>query len=121
MSTFVPDANRLLQAAAEYLERELLPTLTGYHGFQTRVCINVLKIVARELEMRPEAQARERRRLEDILGKQGDVGALNRELATRLGAGDLPLDHVGVVEHLISTLQDALSINSPRWAKQVSD
>src|SRR5204862_12690 len=37
-----PDATALLDAAIDYLERELSPSLAGYHRFQLRVTINVL-------------------------------------------------------------------------------
>ncbi|WP_232232590.1 DUF6285 domain-containing protein [Cupriavidus sp. amp6] len=51
MPEFVPEADRLLLAASDYLEKSLLPTLEGFHRFQTRVCINVLRIVIRELQL----------------------------------------------------------------------
>jgi hypothetical protein len=49
MSSFVPSAEVVLAAAIQYLQQELLPTLDGYHRFLTRVTVNVLKIVMREL------------------------------------------------------------------------
>jgi hypothetical protein len=58
MSTTVPDTPALLQAAADYLEGELLPTLPDYHRFQTRVTVNLLRLVERELRLAP-AQQRE--------------------------------------------------------------
>ena len=52
MPQSMPTAPVLLTAAIKYLEQELLPTLTGYHRFQTRVTANVLNTVRRELELR---------------------------------------------------------------------
>ena len=48
MPNSVPSAGTLLLAAARYLEDELLPTLEGYHRFQARVTVNVLRIVERD-------------------------------------------------------------------------
>ena len=47
MPKSTPDATVLLQAAVKYLETELMPTLEGYHRFQTRVTVNVLNTVRR--------------------------------------------------------------------------
>ena len=52
MPRSIPNPSTLLMVAAKYLEEELLPTLSGYHRFQTRVATNVLNIVRRELELR---------------------------------------------------------------------
>ena len=60
MPQSMPSASVLLTAAMKYLEEELLPTLTGYHRFKTRVTANVLNIVRRELELRDTQSAAER-------------------------------------------------------------
>ena len=52
MPQSTPKAAVLLEAAVKYLETELMPTLAGYHRFQTRVTANVLNTVRRELELR---------------------------------------------------------------------
>ena len=52
MPQSTPKAATLLEAAVKYLETELMPTLDGYHRFQTRVTVNVLNTVRRELELR---------------------------------------------------------------------
>ena len=52
MPQSIPKAAVLLEAAVKYLETELMPTLEGYHRFQTRVTVNVLNTVRRELELR---------------------------------------------------------------------
>lgn len=115
MTTFVPDSGRLLQAAVDYLDQDLLPTLEGYHRFQLRVCVNALRIVAREVAQGAAMEQREQQRLEQLLGHAGSVPALNAELADRIAAGDLPLETAGLVAHLQATLRDALAINNPAW------
>lgn len=115
MSTSIPEAATLLQATSDYLEQELLPTLEGYHRFQTRVSINVLRTVMRELQLSATAQSAEKQRLVQLLGHDGGTAELNAELASAIADGSLALDSIGLVEHLRQTLRDALAINNPKW------
>ena len=110
-----PDATALLDAAIDYLERELLPTLAGYHRFQCRVTINVLAQVRRELALAPGQADAERARLIALLGHPGERDALSRELAARIRAGELALDDPALLDHLRQSLVEALRINNPRW------
>ena len=110
-----PDATILLQAAVKYLESELMPTLAGYDRFQTRVTVNVLNIVRRELELREAQQAAERARLAAILGHDGEVEALSIELAERIRSGAIAIDDPALRAHVRQSLADALAINNPKW------
>jgi Domain of unknown function (DUF6285) len=115
MPQSLPDAKTLLQAAAKYLEEELMPTLDGYHRFKTRVTINVLNTVRRELELR-EAQAKaEHERLVAILGHDGDIESLSRELSERIRKGDFSLEDQRLHSHIKQSLADALAISNPKW------
>ncbi len=118
MSNFVPGADLLVGAAANYLEEQLLPTLAGYQQFQTRVCVNVLRMVSRELQQCGDMEQREHLRLGDLLGCDSPLSALNADLAQRISAGQIPLDTPGLVEHLRVTLRDALAINNPKWIEK---
>ncbi len=116
MTAFVPDMPSLLQAAADYLERELLPTLEGYHRFHTRVCVNALRIVQRQAEQGAALEEAELGRLRELLATDGPAAGLDEALIQRIESGSLPLDADGLVDHLKATLFDALRINSPGWA-----
>ena len=115
MPAIQPDAPALLDAAIDYLERELLPTLAGYHRFQCRVTVNVLAQVRRELALAPAQADAERARLVALLGHPGERDALSRELAARIRAGDIALDDPALLDHLRQSLVEALRINNPRW------
>ena len=115
MPAIQPDAPALLDAAIDYLERELLPTLAGYHRFQCRVTVNVLAQVRRELALAPGQADAERARLIALLGHPGERDALSRELAARIRAGDIALDHPALLDHLRQSLVEALRINNPKW------
>jgi hypothetical protein len=115
MPAIKPDAPALLDAAIDYLERELLPSLAGYHRFQCRVTVNVLAQVRRELALAPGQADAERTRLIALLGHPGERDALSRELAARIRAGDIALDDPALLDHLRQSLVEALRINNPRW------
>jgi hypothetical protein len=115
MPAIQPDAPALLDAAIDYLERELLPSLTGYHRFQCRVTANVLAQVRRELALAPAQADAERARLIALLGHPGERDALSRELAARIRAGELALDDPALLDHLRQSLVEALRINNPKW------
>ncbi len=110
-----PDATILLQAAVKYLEDELMPTLAGYHRFHTRVTINVLNIVGRELALRDGQAAAERARLAGLLGHDGEVEALSLELAERIRANGIALDDLALRAHIRQSVAAALAINNPKW------
>lgn len=115
MPAIKPDATALLDAAIDYLERELLPSLAGYHRFQCRVTVNVLAQVRRELALAPAQADAERARLIALLGHPGERDALSRELAARIRAGELALDDPALLDHLRQSLVEALRINNPKW------
>lgn len=112
-----PDAAALLDAAIDYLARELLPTLAGYHRFQLRVTVNVLAQLRRELALAAPQAAAERARLVALLGDvgDGDRDQLSRELAARIRRGDAALDDPALLDHLRQSLVEALRITNPSW------
>jgi hypothetical protein len=115
MPQSIPKAAVLLEAAVQYLETELMPMLAGYHRFQTRVTVNVLNTVRRELELRGAQADAERARLVAMLGHDGDVETLSIELAERIRAGAISIDDPALRAHVRQSLADALAINNPKW------
>lgn len=118
MSQRLPSTDALLGAATDYLEHELLPTLSGYHRFQTRVSVNVLRVVVRELQQAAAFDDAERARLGALLGTADDgrdSAALEAELTAAITTGRLGLDDPGLVDHLRQSLADSLAINNPKW------
>jgi len=118
MPTSQPDAATLIEAATRYLEDELLPTLTGYHRFRTRVTINVLAMVGRELALADRHAAAERARLAALIGRDGTLEALNDELVDRIRAGNLAIDDAALRDHVRRSLAEALAINNPKWPRR---
>jgi hypothetical protein len=118
MPDSIPDAPTLLGAAVKYLEDELLPSLDGYHRFKTRVTINVLNTILRELEMRDGQAEAEQARLVAILGHDGELEALSAELSARIRSGAIDLDDAALRAHLRQSVADALAINNPKWIER---
>lgn len=117
MSTPVPDTATLLQATADYLERELLPTLQDYPRFQTRVSVNLLRLVERELRLAPAQRQAEHARLSALTGHDGTLDALNATLADHILAGDIVLTDGELLQHLRQTLRETLLIHNPAWVQ----
>lgn len=118
MPAFVPDAATLLEAAADDLERDVLPALTGFPRFRTRVIVNVLRLLRREAELGASADAAELARLRALLEEpEGGLPDLRAALAGRIEDGGVPLDSPALVEHLRATLRDALAIDNPNWTR----
>ncbi|MEO8559579.1 MAG: DUF6285 domain-containing protein [Rhodospirillales bacterium] len=115
MRRSIPDAEVLLQAAAEYLQNELLPTLSGYHAFQTRVTVNVLNTVRRELEHGETMDQDERARLVKLLKRDGTLEELNDMLVAQIGNRQMALDDAELRQHIRRSLEEALSVNNPKW------
>jgi hypothetical protein len=115
MPQSLPAAPTLIAAAVKYLEDELMPTLAGYHRFKTRVTINVLNTVRRELEMRPALETAEGARLAALVRHEGEAEELSRELCDLIRAGGIDLNDRALRAHLRQSLEDALAINNPKW------
>lgn len=111
-----PSAAELVTAVREFLEKHAIPQLAGRTAFHGRVAANALAIVARELEHGPAASEAERTSLEALLGMDGTLEELNRELCRRLRAGQLdPLDQ-GLARHLVRATLAKVAIDQPSYA-----
>src|SRR5262249_40534382 len=94
---------------------ELMPTLAGYHRFQTRVTVNVLNLIRRELEMRATHESQERVRLTAILGHDGPLETLSEELCEFIRSDQIDVNDPPLRAHIRQSLADALAINNPKW------
>src|SRR3954468_14091289 len=101
-----PTAAELLSAIADFLREETTPVLDRAEprlGFQMRVAANSLAILEREARLGPAADARERDRLLKLLGHDGTLDDLNRELARQLRAGERDERDAALMAHLEAT------------------
>jgi len=113
-----PTAAELLAAIADFLREEATLVLDKSEprlGFQMRVAANSLAILEREARLGPAADAREHERLKMLLGRDGSLAELNRELARQLRAGDRDETDAALMAHLEATTADKIAIANPRW------
>lgn len=108
-------APEMLATIRDYLEKEILPTLSGDKWFNVKVAVNLLATIERELRLGPVANESERARLAALLGTAGTLEELNRALAQAIRESRIAPDDPGLLDHLRQTTADALRINNPQW------
>lgn len=132
----VSDRDILLSGVIDYLDKQLLPTLSGEHRFVTRVAVNALAIVQRELraaDATDTALSDARARLagrwpellvstppKDSLGKHAEHVTghdFDQQLAEAIRAGAMPCDDTQLLAYLRHGVRHALQINNPKWLK----
>ncbi|MAM93629.1 DUF6285 domain-containing protein [Parvibaculum sp.] len=111
-----PSAVELIEAVTEFIRNHATPQLQGHTAFHARVAANALDIVKRELEVGPAANAGEAARLKALLGMDGSLDELNRELCRRIEAGEVGLHTPALEEHLWQTTLTKLAIDQPNYS-----
>lgn len=112
-----PSARELIEAVKAFIDKTAAPQLAGHAAFHARVASNALATVLREMEMRPEAEAKEVAGLQSLLNSlESDPGLLNRQLCTEIQAGHLDLTTPGLLTHLKSTTILQLSVDQPGYS-----
>ena len=115
MASDRPDAAELLDAIREFLERDVMAATEGRVQFHTRVAINGLNMVTRELRMDPTVAAEERKRVAAILGHDGTPADLERELAARIRDGSLDASQDDVRAHVRAAVRNKLLLANPDY------
>jgi hypothetical protein len=111
-----PTAAELVGSVREFLERDVMAATEGRVQFHTRVAVNALGMIERELTLGPDFEREERVRAAALLGHDGDARELERELANRIRAGEFTLADEAVVDHVRATVRDKLRIANPKYA-----
>ena len=116
----------LLDAIRGFLEAEVMPGLDGRKQFHTRVAVNVLAIVGRELALEDAHLAAEWRRLDELLGaspmpEKGDplraaIRARSESLCELIRRGDADEGELArrVLDHVRQTVREKLAIANPK-------
>ena len=111
-----PHPSEVIGAVAEFLRSVVVPKADPLTSFQTRVAINALEMMRRQLDLAPAAEADEATRLTALLGHDGGLEALNVELAAKIANGELDLATPGLSEHLWATTLAKLAVDQPSYA-----
>lgn len=110
-----PTAVELLEAIREFLEDDVLAAAEGRVRFHTRVAVNALGMLERELRLGPELDAAERRRFAELLGHGGALPALTTELAARIRDGSLDDRRDDVVAAVRESVRAKLLVSNPGY------
>jgi hypothetical protein len=124
-----PNKVELLEAIRHFLAEELLPELEGVRRFHTRVAVNALGILARELDLEGDSLARRHEALAELLGESAPgpadpeglsraVDDLERRLVERIRGGDADGDPFRdqVLRYLALSVRERLAVNNPRYS-----
>ena len=114
-----PTAGELVEAVREFLERDVMPAVDGRIAFHTRVSLNVLATVQRELELGGAQDAAQRARLIELLGHDGGARTLEIELAAAIRDDALPLDlYSDATAHIRESVREKLLVANPKYLDQ---
>jgi alcohol dehydrogenase class IV len=126
-----PTSVELLEAAADFVDREIVPAIEGARQFQARVVANVMRIVAREIQMEDPAVRLEVKALARLLGREAphlhsldDLRNTSRtmgeELSARIRAGeaDTGVRRAEVLAVVRQCVEDKLRIANPRYLEK---
>lgn len=105
----IPSAAQLVEAVREFLERDVMAATEGRVQFHTRVAVNVLGMVERELALgaaQADAHA-------DGLARLGVADEAELAAAIRNGALDARMDEVKAFVR--STVEDKLRVANPKY------
>lgn len=111
----IPSTVELLDAVREFLQSDVLPATDGRVRFHTRVAVNVVAMVARELALGPEQRAAHTARLRG-LGMSSDA---ELAAAIRSGALDDRADEVRAVVR--AAVADKLAVANPGYLRDTGD
>ena len=123
-----PTSVELLEAAADFVESELVPAVQGARQFQARVVANVMRIVAREIQLEDPVVRSEVKALARLLGHDAphlhsldDLRAaavsMSEELTAKIRAGEADDSawRREVLALVRRSVEDKLSIANPRY------
>ena len=113
MTTNQPTPLDLLEAVREFMEKRVMPRVDEHTAYHTKVAVNALKIVERELTLAPDLEAVEQERLGRLLNRSGDLDELNRELCRQIRERQLDWRNRGLLDPLPQTAMGKLTIDNP--------
>lgn len=113
MSQDRPTAAELVQAVREFLETDVMAATEARVQFHTRVAVNALGMIERELTEGPGFDAAERARATALLG--ADVPSDERAIAAGIRDGSLD-DRIDAVRaHVRATVKEKLLVANPGY------
>jgi hypothetical protein len=123
-----PTSVELLEAAADFVESELVPAIQGARQFQARVVANVMRVVAREIKLEDPLVRNEVKALAQLLGYdtphlhsldelRAAAISMGDELAAKIRVGEADDGDMrqNVLAAVRQSVEDKLRIANPRY------
>jgi hypothetical protein len=110
-----PTAAELVESVREFLERDVMAATEGRVQFHTRVAVNALGMIERELTLGPAFTEDERTRAAALLGHDGNAAGLEREIAAGIRDGSLDAQLDAVRAHVRQTVREKLLVANPGY------
>jgi hypothetical protein len=104
-----PTAIELVESVREWLERDVLTSVDGRLSFHTRVAMNSLDIVIRELQTQGEVDAVHAEVLKSLLVESDE------ELSRRIRSGECDDNLAGVLETLAPAIENKVRVSNPKY------
>lgn len=106
-----PSAEQLVESVREWLENDVMPAVGGRLQFHTRVAINILAMVEREMALGPEQADKHRANL-DRLGYASDA-----DLAVAIRRGECD-DRIAEIEDVVfASVVEKLRVANPKYLR----
>ncbi len=110
-----PTAAELVASVREFLERDMMAATEGRVQFHTRVAVNALGMIERELTLGPGFQQAERTRAAALLGHDAEPVELERAIAAGIRDGSLDAQLDAVRAHVRLTVREKLLVANPGY------
>ncbi len=107
----LPSAVELLEAVREWMEKDLMSGIEPRLQFHTRVAMNVLDIVSREIAMGAD-QLQSHAELLASFGVKSDA-----ELSQQIRSGDHDNGLLEVLERLRPVIEDKVRVANPKYLR----
>jgi hypothetical protein len=113
-----PKTEELAESVALWLE-QIRPTLDARNAFLSRVAVNALRTIGRELTLGPIASAEGEKHMAHLLGHVGKFSGLNAELCERIRTGEFDRETPGLLPALHAMAMAQLAIDQPSYKHEI--
>ena len=106
-----PTAAELIESVREWLEKDVLPSVEGRLTFHTRVAINSLDIVKRELDTQVEADSVHQEVLKELAVDS------TAELSRQIRSGEFDNSLLSLLDTLAPAIENKVRVSNPKYLR----
>lgn len=106
-----PTAAELIESVREWLEKDVLPSVEGRLTFHTRVAINSLDIVKRELDTQVETDSVHQEMLKELAVDS------TAELSQQIRSGEFDNSLLSLLNALAPAIENKVRVSNPKYLR----